>query len=74
MATDKNTIESYNKYTSKSAEKMRSGKNIKHTFLEKPAMYKKLPNLIDKTILCIGCGTAEECAHINLLEQKELLE
>lgn len=45
MSTDKTTIESYDKYTTKSAEKMRSGKNTKHTFLEKPAMYKMIPNL-----------------------------
>lgn len=73
MATDKTTIESYNKYTIKCAEKMRSGKNIKHTFLEKPAMYKKLPNLKGKTILCIGCGTGEECEHIKSLGVKRVV-
>jgi ubiquinone/menaquinone biosynthesis C-methylase UbiE len=73
MSTDKKTIESYNKYTIKCAEKMRSGKNIKHTFLEKPAMYKKLPNLKDKTVLCIGCGTGEECEHIKSLGAKRVV-
>src|SRR3989344_1668750 len=73
MATDKTTIESYNKYTIKSAEKMRSGKNIKHTFLEKPAMYKKLPDLKGKTVLCIGCGTGEECEHIKSLGAKRVV-
>ncbi len=73
MATDKTTIESYNKYTVECAEKMRSGKNIKHKFLEKPAMYKKLPNLKNKTVLCIGCGTGEECLHIKYLGAKKVV-
>ncbi len=73
MPTDKTTIESYNKYTIKCAEKMRSGKNIKHSFLEKPAMYKKLPNLKGKTVLCIGCGTGEECEHIKSLGAKRVI-
>lgn len=73
MATDKTTIESYNKYTVKCAEKMRSGENIKHTFLEKPAMYKKLPDLKGKTVLCIGCGTGEECGHIKSLGAKRVI-
>jgi len=64
MATDKNTIDSYNQYTKKWAEKLRSGKNTAHEFLEKPAMYKKLPDLSDKSILCVGCGTGEECDYL----------
>ena len=73
MATDKTTIESYDKYTIKCAEKMRSGKNIKHTYLEKPAMYQKLPDLKGKTVLCIGCGTGEECIHIKSLGAKRVV-
>lgn len=73
MITNKKTIESYDKYTIECAEKMRSGKNIKHSFLEKPAMYKKLPNLKGKSVLCIGCGTAEECAHIKSLGAKRVV-
>lgn len=73
MPTDKTTIESYNKYTLKCAEKMRSGKNIKHTYLEKPAMYKKIPNIKGKTVLCIGCGTGEECQHIKSLGAKRVV-
>lgn len=61
MPTDKNTIDSYNKYAKKWAEKLRSGKNIAHKYLEKPAMHKKLPNLSNKSVLCVGCGTGEEC-------------
>ena len=73
MATDKKTIESYDRYTVKCAEKMRSGKNIKHRFLEKPAMYKKLPDLKGKTVLCVGCGTGEECEYIKSLGAKRVV-
>lgn len=64
MPTSKATISSYNKYSEKWAEKLRNGKNITHKYLEKPAMYKKLPNLSGKSILCIGCGTGEECDYL----------
>lgn len=64
MATDKSTIDSYNQYTKKWAEKLRSGKNTAHEYLEKPAMYNKLPDLTGKSVLCVGCGTGEECDHL----------
>lgn len=46
------------------AERMRSRKNHAHSYLEKPAMYAKLPPLKGKTVLCIGCGSGEECEHL----------
>ena len=73
MSTNKTTIESYNKYTVECAEKMRGGKNTKHTYLEKPAMYRKIPNLKGKEVLCIGCGTGEECEHIKSLGAKRIV-
>ena len=73
MATDKKTIKSYDDYAIKWAEKIRSGKNIAHKFLEKPAMYKKLPSLKGKTVLCIGCGAGEECEHLKFLGAKKVI-
>lgn len=64
MPTDKDTIESYNQYAKKWANKMRRGENIAHKYLEKPAMYKKLPDLSGKSILCLGCGSGEECGFL----------
>jgi SAM-dependent methyltransferase len=31
-----------------------------HDWIEKPAMQKLLPNLEDKSVLCLGCGSGEE--------------
>ncbi len=67
MSTDPSTIQSYNKNAEAWAKDIRKGSNIAHEYLEKPAMYKILPNLEGKDILCIGCGTGEECAHLKSL-------
>lgn len=61
MPTLKKTIDSYSKYAKKWASNMRSGKNLAHEYLEKPAMYRLLPSLKGKSILCVGCGSGEEC-------------
>jgi len=73
MPTDKKTIKSYDAYALKWAEKMRNGGNTVHTYLEKPAMHKKLPPLKDKVVLCIGCGTGEECAYLKSLGAKKVV-
>ena len=64
---------SYNQKAKEWAERMRSGKNFAHTYLEKPAMYGKLPDLKNKTVLCIGCGSGEECAHLLSLGAKKVV-
>ncbi len=64
MPTDKTTIKSYDGYAQKWADKMKAGKRPAHDFLEKPAMYSLLPNLKNKNVLCLGCGTGEECASL----------
>lgn len=73
MPTDKKTIKSYDNYASQWAQKLRNGNNPAHKFLEKPAMYKKLPNLKRKAVLCLGCGTGEECEHLKSLGTKRVV-
>jgi SAM-dependent methyltransferase len=68
-----NSITSYNQKAKEWAERMRSGKNFAHTYLEKPAMYGKLPDLKNKMVLCIGCGSGEECAHLLSLGAKKVV-
>ena len=73
MPTDKNTTESYSNYAQQWAERMRSGKNIAHEYLEKPAMYGKLPDLTGLDVLCIGCGTGEECHYLKSLGARRVV-
>ena len=63
----------YNSYLLPWADKMSKGENLAHKFLEKPAMYEKLPRLKGKTVLCIGCGLGEECGYIKSLGAKKVV-
>jgi SAM-dependent methyltransferase len=46
------------------AKRIRGKQKLRHEFLEKPAMYQKLPELTGKSVLCVGCGSGEECQYI----------
>ena len=61
LATDNKTIQSYNESAEEWAARLRSGNNPAHRFLEKPAMFAKLPDIKGLRVLCVGCGTGEEC-------------
>ncbi len=54
-------LDSYTDYTQKWQSKRQSGKHFAHDFLEKPAIFSLLPDLHDKSILALGCGSGEEC-------------
>jgi SAM-dependent methyltransferase len=73
MSRDKTTTNSYSNYAKQWAEHLRSGKNIAHEYLEKPAMYAKLPNLQGLDVLCVGCGTGEECEHLKSLGANKVI-
>lgn len=64
MGTDERTIASYSRYAEQWADRIDNGNNIAQSYLEKPAMYEKLPNLQGKRVLCVGSGTGEECGHM----------
>lgn len=72
MSTDKETINSYNRSAGKWAKRLKCGKNIAISFLEKPAIYSKLNNLKGKTVLCLGCGTGEEAEYLRSLGAAEV--
>lgn len=44
---------------------MRANLNEAHEYLEKPAMRSLLPDLHGKSVLCVGCGTGEECSYLH---------
>lgn len=69
MPTDKKTIEEYNQNN----HVWLKGKGFGHSHLEKPAMYRELPKLKGKSVLCIGCGAGEECEHIKSTGAKKVV-
>lgn len=55
------------------AEHMHAGGDSAHRFLEKPAMYSMLPNLKGKSVLCLGCGSGEECSYLKSQGAKDVV-
>jgi SAM-dependent methyltransferase len=61
----KKVYKSYGEYAQKWAERKKGGDAGSHEYLEKPAMMAALGDVMTgKTILCLGCGTGEECRMI----------
>lgn len=69
MGTDQATIHAYNTHAKHWVERVK----LAHEYLEKPAMYALLPDLYEKRVLCVGCGTGEECAYIKSSGAKEVV-
>ena len=54
----------YDTVAVKRAREFANKENLCHAYVEKPAMYSLLPDLQGKKVLCIGCGTGEECIEL----------
>jgi len=72
MTKRKKTYKTYDSYAFCWAKRLKDG-NLAHEFLEKPAMYARLPKLKGKTVLCLGCGSGEECRYIKSLGAKRVV-
>lgn len=78
---DNTVAQSYNTHAAQWAERLREGNNPAHRFLEKPAMFAKLPDLTGCRVLCVGCGSGEEvdmllargAAHVHGIDISESL-
>ncbi len=71
--SDKMTIDSYDQNAEKWAKRQKQGSNLAHEYLEKPAMYSKLPDLKGLSVLCLGCGSGEECQKLKDLGAKRVV-
>lgn len=68
MPTDKETIDWYNDNADGYAGHVRDeDDSVFHSLYEKPAMYSLLPELKNKKVISIGCGSGEDC---NQLQQR----
>lgn len=61
----KKTKLAYDKYSEVYTEQ--NSNSFYHKYIEKPAMYKLLPDLKGKKVLCIGVGTGEEADYMQKL-------
>jgi ubiquinone/menaquinone biosynthesis C-methylase UbiE len=53
-------VNDYDHYAALRQKELQKGQKLPHRFVEKPAMRKVLPDLKDKKVLMLGCGTGEE--------------
>lgn len=55
-----NNINDYDKFAKKRQQDLINGMKPSHRFVEKPMMKSMIPNLKNKKVLMLGCGTGEE--------------
>jgi SAM-dependent methyltransferase len=58
------SVNNYDDVAVKRAKEFATGGNTNHEFIEKPTMYGLIPDVAGKKVLCLGCGTGEECAEL----------
>jgi SAM-dependent methyltransferase len=63
----------YDQYSQNWIAKKKSKIHWAHDYLEKPAMFGELPDLAGKTILCLGCGSGEECEYLLTLNPAKII-
>lgn len=65
MSTDEKTLKWYQEKAEKYTTHVRDPKDsVYHSEYEKPAMYALLPDLKDKAVLSIGCGSGEDSNYL----------
>lgn len=71
MSTDEYSKQFYKNNAQKYTEHVRNPKDsVYHAYYEKPAMYGQLPDLTDKDVISIGCGSGEDSMYLKNKEQK----
>lgn len=63
----------YEEFASEWAQRMRDGKNVTHEYLSKPALFDAIGDVRGKEILCVGCGSGEECIKLVELGAKRVI-
>ncbi len=63
----------YDQYSRNWIAKKKSKIHWAHDYLEKPTMFGELPDLTSKIILCLGCGSGEECKYLLSLNPAKII-
>lgn len=65
MSIDEQTTKWYNENSEKYTNHVRNElDSVYHSYYEKPAMYAMLPNLTNKIVLSLGCGSGEDSNYL----------
>ena len=65
MSTDQKTVNWYDENSQNYAAQVRDkNESIYHSYYEKPAMYKLLPDIQNKDVLSVGCGSGEDSSYL----------
>ncbi len=72
MPTDREVTDAYSRYAEKWARRKKTGGNPAHEYML-PQMYKLIPDVKGRDVLCIGSGAGEECQHISSLGTNRLV-
>ncbi len=74
MSTDKQSIDWYNQNARGYTEHVRDPNNsVYHSHYEKPAMYSLVPDIQDKRVLSLGCGSGEDISYLKTLGATEAI-
>lgn len=72
MSTNQKSIDWYNAHADEYTAHVRNkDDSIYHSLYEKPAMYKLLPDLQNKSVLSLGCGSGEDSCYLKKQGAKE---
>lgn len=68
MSTDKRTIDWYNDNAEGYTKHVQTtNESVYHSYYEKPAMYSLLPDIKDKKVISLGCGSGEDSEYLRNL-------
>jgi ubiquinone/menaquinone biosynthesis C-methylase UbiE len=74
MPTDERTVQWYDEHAADYTQHVRNpNDSIYHSMYEKPAMYALVPDLMGLSVISLGCGSGEDCNHLNQLGAKRMV-
>ena len=66
-------INDYDKFAKERQEQLKKGEKRPHRFIEKPMMRELMPDLTNKKVLMLGCGTGEESLMLETFNASDII-